>query len=217
MEIAKLILEYIKVFIWPITTILLVVFFRKEIIYLMKRIKKADLPGGVSIETFPEQIKEAKALSSEVKKEAQDKEKKKAISVIPLTEANAQMLNLKLSPSPSGLELSYYRNLIEQDPTIALAGLRIEFETMLKNLAKGFKITINERDSAGAIVYKLKDKSAITSRQAELLSHIIKLCNAAVHGLKVTSSQAEEIFDIAEVLRDQYISWLSWGFQDEAK
>ena len=187
--------------------------FRKEIICLLKRVKKADLPGVISIETFPDDIKEAKLLSSEEKKEAQTKERTKNHPVIPLTEANTKMLNLGLSPSPTGLELSYYRNLIEQDPTIALAGLRIEFETMLRNLAKGFKVTINERDGAGIIVHKLKDRSAITSRQADLLGRIIKLCNAAVHGLRVTSSQAEEIFDIAEVLRDQYISWLSWGFQ----
>ena len=215
MQIATIILEYIKALIWPLTVTFLLIFFRNEIIYLLKRVKKADLPGGISIETFPEEIKEAKVLSSAVKKEEQTKERKKITPAIPLTEANARMLNLGLSPSPSGLELSNYRNLIEQDPTIALAGLCIEFETMLKNLAKGFKISINERDGASTITRKLKEKSAITSRQAELLGHIIKLCNAAVHGLKVTSLQAEEIFKIAEVLRDQYISWLSWGFQDQ--
>jgi len=215
MEIAKLILECIKVFIWPITIIFLLMHFKNEIIYLLRRIKKADLPGGVSIETFPEEIKEAKNLSKEVKEEEKNKEKKKLTPTIPLTEANTRMLNLGLSPSPSGLELSYYRNLIEQDPTIALAGLRIELETMLKNLAKGFRVPINERDGAGIITGKLREKSAITSRQAELINQIIKLCNAAVHGLKVSTSQAEEIFNFAEILRDQYISWLSWGFKDK--
>jgi small-conductance mechanosensitive channel len=215
MEISKLILEYIKVFIWPITIIFITLLFKNEIICLLRKVKKADLPGGISIETFPEEIKEARNLSKEIKEEEKRKEKQKRTPTIPLTESNTRMLNLGLSPSPSGLELSYYRNLIEQDPTIALAGLRIEFETMLKNLAKGFNVAINGHDGAGIIVRKLKERSAITSRQAELLNHIIKLCNAAVHGLKVTTSQAEEIFDIAEVLRDQYISWLSWGFKDK--
>lgn len=214
MEIAKLVLEYIKVCIWPSTAVLLAMIFKNEIIQLLKRIKKADLPGGVSIETFPEEIREAKSLSREIKEEGQKEknEKKKTGPAIPLTEANARMLNLGLAPSPSGLEFSNYRDLIEQDPTIALAGLRIELEIMLKNLAKGFKVEINNRDSAGIITRKLQERSAITSRQAELLNHIIKLCNAAVHGFRVSSSQAEEIFKTAEVLRDQYISWLSWGF-----
>ena len=125
------------------------------------------------------------------------------------------MLNLGFSPSPTGLELKNYRNLIEQDPNIALAGLRMELETMLKNIAKGFKVTINKRDGAGTITNKLRDKSAITSRQAKLIDQILKLCNAAIHGLKVSTIQAEEIFKIAETLRDQYISWLSWGFKDK--
>lgn len=213
MEIAKVILEYIRVFIWPMTVIFILVFFKNEIICLLRRIKKADLPGGLSIETFPEEIKEAKTLSIEVKKEGKNKDEEKRGPTIPLTEANARMLNLGLSPSPSGLELSYYKNLIEQDPNIALAGLRMEIETMLKNLAKGFKIDINNRDSAGIITHKLRQKAAVTSQQAKLLNYVIELCNAAVHGFKVSSSQAEEILEIAEVLRDQYISWLSWGFQ----
>lgn len=215
MEIAKLILEYTKIFIWPITIIFLLMHFKNEIIYLLRRVKKADLPGGVSIETFPEEIEEAKNLSKEVKEEEKNDEKKKVTPTIPLTEANTRMLNLGLSPSPSGLELSYYRNLIEQDPSIALAGLRIELETMLKNLAKGFRVPISERDGSGIITRKLRESSAITSRQAELINQIIKLCNAAVHGLKVSTSQAEEIFNFAEILRDQYISWLSWGFKDK--
>jgi len=212
MKIAKVILEYIRVFIWPMTVIFILVFFRNEVSCLLRRIKKADLPGGLSIETFPEEIKEAKTLSIEVKKEEKNKDEEKRGPTIPLTEANARMLNLGLSPSPSGLELSYYKNLIEQDPNIALAGLRMEIETMLKNLAKGFKIDINNRDSANIITRKLKQKSAVTSQQARLLNYVIELCNAAVHGLKVSSSQAKEILEIAEVLRDQYISWLSWGF-----
>ncbi|MBN1384164.1 MAG: hypothetical protein JW983_04690 [Elusimicrobia bacterium] len=216
MEIAKLILEYIRVIIWPITVIFLLIYFKDEIIYLLRRVKKADLPGGISIEAFPDGIKEAKILSKEVKKEEEEKKReKRTLPTITLTKANTRMLNLGLIPSPSGLALSYYRNLIEQDPNIALAGLRIEVETMLKNLAKGFKIPINKRDSANIIVQKLKNRSSITSRQAELLSYIIKLCNTAVHGIRVSSSQAEEIFKIAEVLRDQYISWLSWGFQNK--
>lgn len=216
MEIAKVILEYLKAVIWPATIILLALYYKKELEKIFKRIKKADLPGGVSIETFPEAIQEAKTLSMEVKREEEEKKSKKkdllSTPTIPLTEANTRMLNLGLSPSPSGLELSYYRNLIDEDPNIALAGLRIEIENMLKNLAKGFNISINKYDGAGRVTKKLKDNVAITSHQAELINQVIRICNSAVHGLKVTSSQAEEIISIAETLRDQYISWLSWGF-----
>ncbi len=212
MEIAKLILEYIKALIWPTTVIIILIIFRTQVISLFGRFKKADFPGGISIETFPEQIREAKELSVEVRKEM-DEEKKDRPS-IPLTDANTKMLNFGLQPSPTGLELSSYRILAEQDPNLALAGLRMEVEIMLKNLSKGFKISLGKRDSIGIIIRKLKEKEAITSRQAKLVGAVIQLCNAAVHGTKVLSSQAEEILDITEILRDEYASWLSWGFQD---
>lgn len=217
MELAKIIVQYIEVLIWPLIVLIVLILFRAQIAGMFSRMRKADLPGGISIETFPEEIKEAKAISAEVKEEKPPSESIQSRRAIPLTEANARMLNLGLAPSPSGLELSYYRVLADQDPALALAGLRIEVETMLKNLAKGFEVPIGERDSASIITRKLREKSAITIRQADLVSAVIKLCNAAVHGLKVTASQAEEILDIAAVLRDQYIAWLSWGFPDDWK
>lgn len=215
LEIARLILEYIEVLIWPGTVIVLLLLFRTQIGNMLYRVKKANLPGGISIETFPERLEEAKKLSVEVRQEKPPSIKGKEHPRIPLTEANARMLNLGLRPSTSGLEFSDYRIISEKDPNLALAGLRIEIETMLKNLAKGFKVTIGERDGAGIIVKRLKEKNAIISHQAELLDVVIRLCNAAIHGVKVTFSQAEEILDIAEMLRDQYVSWLSWGFPDK--
>ena len=211
MEIPKLILEYIKAVVWPIIILVVLSWFRREIGDFFSRVKKADLPGGISIEAFPNQLKEAKELSIKVKEEWPPKGKKKG-PIIPLTKANALMLNLGLAPSPSGLELSYYRVLAEEDPNLALAGLRIETETMLKNLAKGFNVSINERDSSGIVARKLREHRAVTSRQFELIGNIIKLCNMAIHGRKVTKEEAEEVLDIAVVLVDQYISWLSWGF-----
>ncbi|MBI5191041.1 MAG: hypothetical protein HZA22_10235 [Nitrospirae bacterium] len=210
-EIAKLILEFLRVLIWPATVLVVLLLFRSQVVELFKRVKKADLPGGFSFETFPEQLEEAKDLSLKVKGEKPAREKERN-PIIPITEANAKMLNLGLSPSPSGLEISYYRALAEQDPNLALAGLRIELEAMLKNLAKGFKVSINDRDSASVISQKLKEQGAITSHQHELLLSVIGLCNAAVHGNRVTIRQAEEVLDIASMLIDQYVSWLSWGF-----
>ncbi len=217
MEIAKIILEYLKVTIWPITTFILLLIFKKDICKILMRLKKADLPGGISLETFPEQIEEAKSLLIEVKEEKkeEDKLRKQIYATIPLTEANAKMITLGLAPSPSGLELDKYKQLAERDPNLALAGLRMELEIMLKNLAKGYKININKRASTTNITKELKEKNAITKNQSDLIHTIINLANAAVHGVKVTKSQANDILQISETLRDQYINWLSWGFTDK--
>ena len=215
MEIAKLVLEYVRVFIWPVTILVIVLLFRIQIRNLFSRIIKANFPGGVSIETLPEELKEARRLSNEVREDDRKPHpEKKNSSSIPLTEANARMLSLGFSPSQSGLEFSYYRTLAEDDPNLALAGLRIEVEMMLKNVAKGFKVPLNSRDGVGIITQKLKEHGAITYHQFELIMAIVKLCNEAIHGRKVTTAQANEILDIATVLIDQYIEWLSWGFPD---
>lgn len=213
MEISKIILEYLKVLVWPITTLTIILIFHKQIKHIFERLRKAELPGGISFETLPEKIDEAKIISKEVKEEKNEEEKTNKRPVIPLNEANTKMLNYGLSPSPSGLELSYYRDLAQEDPVLALAGLRIELETMLKNLAKGFDVELGKRDGIGLIVKKLRDRIAITSKQAELINAILKLSNAAIHGTQVTPNQATEILEIAEVLRDSYIRWLSWGFK----
>ena len=212
METAKIVLEYIEVLIWPAVASLGFIVFRKPIIAILGRLKGAELPGGVSLD-FEQEIQNAKQLSRAVENTAEPKEDKGKPS-IPLTEANARMLNLGLQPSPSGLDLRYYRNLAEDDPNIALAGLRMEVEILERNLAQGFKVNIEPRDSAGTVLRKLYERRAITIEQFQLAQKILQLCNAAVHGRKVSREEAELIIDVAKVLAEQYIRWLSWGFPD---
>lgn len=212
METANLVLEYIKALIWPAFILGCILLFKSHLERLFARIKSAVLPGGVSIETYPEKIEQARELSLEVSKEESVRQKPEKQISIPLTDANTKMLERGLSPSPSGLEISYYRDLSIQDPNLALAGVRMEIETMLKNLAKGFQVDISARDSSRKIVDKLLEGNKITRNQAELISRVVTLCNAAIHGQPVSESQANDILDIASILRDYYISWLSWGF-----
>ena len=132
---------------------------------------------------------------------------------IPMTEANARLIKLGLRPSPSGLDMSYYRSLAAQDPALALAGLRIEIDILAKNLAQGFHIDIEPSDSGARLLRKLRDQGAITTQQSELTSKVLHLCNAAIHGEPVSREQADEIIDLANVLREHYLNWLSWGFR----
>jgi len=212
MDIAKLVLEYIRAFVWPVTLVAALALFRKELAVLLARLRKAALPGGVTLD-FPEEVQAARSLSEEVRKAQKPPEQKRG-PALPLNEVNARLLSLKLQPSPSGLDFSYYRTLAEQDPNLALAGLRMEMETMARNLAVGFNVALSARDSAGSLLRRLRQAGAITSEQAELGESILNLCNQALHGTRVSLNEAEAVIDIAEVLRQQYISWLSWGFPD---
>ena len=212
MEVARLVLEFTQALVWPLVALVAIFIFRKPIVAILHRLKGADLPGGVSL-NFEQEIRDARELSREVQSEKPPKGKMAAPS-IPLTEANARMISLGLQPSPSGLDTNQYRSLAEQDPNLALAGLRMEFEIQARNLAKGFNVPTVAHDSAGTLFRKLHDHHAITNQQFQLAQKIIRLCNAALHGTILSREEAESVIDIAKVLADQYVAWLSWGFND---
>lgn len=214
MERAKLILEYLRVLIWPATVLAICLVFRKQVVGLFSRIQRAQLPGGFSFD-LAEGIQEAKALSSKVQEAPRPTHAEgRRGPTLPLTEANSRIIQLGLRPSPSGLDMSYYRNLAEQDPNVALAGLRIEYDVLARNLATGFKVPIERQDTGERLLRKLYDHGAITSEQMQLGLKVLQVCNATVHGQPVSLEQAKSVIQSAEVLADQYLSWLSWGFDD---
>jgi hypothetical protein len=215
MEIARLVLEFIKVLIWPATVLVVALIFRVPIRAVLSRLRKAGLPGGVSID-FQEEIEQAKQLS--VKVEAQPVPPNRAVvAAIPLTEANARMISVGLRPTASGLDMSYYREIAQRDPNLALAGLRIELEVMASNLATGFKLSSTRPEPLARLLQRLVEHDAITNEQLQLTRKILRLCNQAVHGSRVTREEADEVIDLASILAEQYLAWLSWGFQDNWK
>ena len=126
-----------------------------------------------------------------------------------------RLIKLGLRPSPSGLDLAYYRRLAEQDPNVALAGLRIEIDVQARNLAKGFKVSIDEHDSGSRLFRKVHEGGAITGDQMRLAMKVLRVCNAAVHGITISHHEALDVIASAEVLADEYLAWLSWGFGDD--
>ena len=212
MDIAKIVLEYFQAMIWPIVVLVLFIIFRLPILNVIRKLSHVNLPGGLSID-LNENILEAKELSLKVSKEKTKDQDLKRPS-IPLTEANARIIELELRPSPSGLDMDYYRNLASQDPTLALAGLRIEIDILARNLAKGFKISVSTKESGHSLLRKLLNGGALSHNQFELAQRILQLCNMAIHGQIVSKEQTDSILKIADVLAKQYIEWLSWGFKD---
>ncbi|MGC1685441.1 MAG: hypothetical protein WA734_07480 [Candidatus Acidiferrales bacterium] len=212
MELTKLILEFVRVLAWPVSTLVLVLIFRIPLAAILSRLRKADLPGGVSVD-FEQQIQEAKELSEKVEAIPPPADRPKP-TAIPLTEANARMISVGLRPTASGLDMNYYREIAQNDPTLALAGLRIELEVLANNIARGFKLVTRNNEPLSSLLYRLKAEGAITLEQLKLTRKILSICNQAVHGRAVTKQEAEEVIDAASVLAQQYLNWLSWGFPD---
>jgi hypothetical protein len=113
-------------------------------------------------------------------------------------------------------EQSYYRNLAATDPVLTLAGLRIELETLARNLAKGWKLPVSVIAPLGGVL-TLRDAHAITPAQMELARQALHVCNQAIHGKAISREQAEDVIDSVAVLAGDYLAWLSWGFPDDWK
>jgi hypothetical protein len=212
MEVTKLILEFTKALAWPLASLVIAFIFREPISSILSRIRKAGLPGGVSVD-FEEEIREAQVLSERVGSDL-GPPGRPSVPTIPLTETNARMISVGLRPTPSGLDMSYYRAIAGSDPNLALAGLRMEPELLANNVADGFKMTPRKTEPLSSLLSRLKVHGAITSEQAQLARKILRLCNEALHGRQVSRAEADEVIDAAAVLFDQYLNWLSWGWPD---
>ena len=49
----------------------------------------------------------------------------------------------------------------------------------------------------------------------QLATKVLQVCNTAVHGTLISYGEAMAVLDSAEVLANQYLAWLSWGFEDD--
>ncbi len=212
MDNARLVLEYIEALAWPSIALVMALMFRREIRAILGRIKKAALPGGVSLD-LENEIRETTELATRIEANPSP-QRKDGPAVLPLTEANSRMIDLGLKPVPSGLDMNYYKAIAETDPTLALAGLRIELEILTRNLAKGFKVDLPRNEAPLRILRKLRDESKITSDQYELGQRIFSVANQAIHGRTVSRNEADQIIEASKALVDDYLAWLSWGFSD---
>ncbi len=198
MEIARLILDYLRALIWPCTAIGLALLFRVEIRRLLTRLRKAVLPGGLSLE-LDEKVQQVRALSLQVEAESRPAHRGNTPGVL-LAEANAPTARLGLQPTLGGLNTSYYRRLADTNPNLSLAALRINFGALTRELAKRYKVPIRETSPLGAVLTALRDASAMTRTQFDLATQVLRVCDQAIHGEAVSREQALEVIGSAGTL-----------------
>ena len=90
------------------------------------------------------------------------------------------------------------KKLLDADPVLALAALRIEIEKSLKSIAEKLDFPIREKRSITEIIVNLKRKEIFSHEQVLILRKIIKMCNKAVHGAVISKSEAKEIIFLTE-------------------
>jgi hypothetical protein len=100
--------------------------------------------------------------------------------------------------------------MADNDPNLALAGLRMELERMLQNMAKASGIDYDHlRTSPGRFSGILKAHEIIKQNEYELLRSLINVANAALHGRDVRSVDAKRTIESAETFKDSYFAFMS--------
>lgn len=154
-----------KITIDAITVFLLIV---ALVPWLFPLLKSLELPGGWKIE-FQEL----------------EKARKKAEKAGLLSKKNRK----KKAPSYS------FESILDKDPNLALAGLRIELEKRLVQIAKLNKLDVN-RASVGQLLRLLNQKQILTPEESSALADMSGLLNAAVHGADVDKRAADWAIDV---------------------
>jgi len=97
------------------------------------------------------------------------------------------------------------KELVTQDPNLALASLRIEIE---KTLSFASKILLQNNKHGNIALSKLIrdlfNKGIIDEIQREAFNKITKLCNGAIHGAYVSEEDALTVILIAEELSNSF-------------
>jgi hypothetical protein len=87
-----------------------------------------------------------------------------------------------------------YLSIAQDDPNLALAGLRIEIEKRLKEVAKSRGLDA-DRQSIGYLLRRLPE-GTLSQQEYSVLSDLIGLLNRAVHGADVDPSAAQWAMEV---------------------
>lgn len=91
--------------------------------------------------------------------------------------------------------------IAEQDPNLALAGLRIELEKRLRVLATADGIAPEStRQGIGPLLRMLASRDALKERERSVLADLIATLNSAVHGAEVDPRAAQWAMDVGPKL-----------------
>lgn len=157
---------------------IILIYFISSIPFIAQYMKKAKFPGAEF--EFKEEIRKTGKLihlsgTAKVR-----------------TKVNASLTVIKSKT------LDNARKLLDSDPVLALAAVRIEIEKSLKTIAKKLDLPIKEKRSITEIIVSLNRKEIFSHEQVKILRKIIQMCNKAIHGAVISKSEAKEIILLTE-------------------
>ncbi|MFH4432836.1 hypothetical protein [Vibrio diabolicus] len=202
MEIAKLILEYIKVLIWPCLTIAIIFRFRSEISSRIALIKKIKLPDGTEID-WEETIEEAEEAAQSIK----DNPKIGLVEEFNDSEFIEQSKRHSLEISPSDYNFKFYLDIANKNQNLALAGVKIELEMMLRNLAKMFyRNDLDDNTKINSLMRQLWKADVLELDEYLLVESVVKLADAAIEGENIGKNYATRAIESAQ----EFLKFYKW-------
>jgi hypothetical protein len=112
-----------------------------------------------------------------------------------VAKVKAEEAGLLASPTEAGALPEYSFLLVaDTDPTLALAGLRIEIEKRLRLMAESHGLHV--RPGVGSLLRELSRAQVLTSEEQNVLADLVHLLNSAVHGAAVDEQAAEWAIDV---------------------
>jgi len=107
----------------------------------------------------------------------------------------ADRAGLLASPPQSAAVPEFsFQLMADEDPGIALAGLRIEIEKRLVDLARRHSLSF-PRSGVGRLLAPLKDRGLLSAEEASVLADMVGLLNSAAHGRDVDHKVAKWAMD----------------------
>lgn len=128
--------------------------------------------------------------------------------IVERTEQQAKEAESKGVASINFLETFPTQNslrLLDSDPSLSMAALRIDIEKVLKNITdRLFDIDKDKRAGNRFYISKLLKKGIISYEQGDALNKIVAICNKAIHGANVSKEEAREIIELTERLNKSF-------------
>lgn len=163
---------------WPKLTIdiaLISLFIISILPWIIPFLKSLELPGGYKFE-FNDELKEVTQKAEEA-------------GLLP-KEVNLLHKEANLFPTDES-EMKYsFLQVVETDPNLALAGLRIEIEKRLKEIAKSRDLRLKEKLSVVSVLEALYKEGILSREEKSVILELIYLLNQAVHGVEVDKNSA---------------------------
>jgi hypothetical protein len=138
--------------------------------------KSLELPGGLKFEY--QEFKQAARAAAEAGL---------------LNEAEPESQDLRQPEVPT------YVSIMDDDPNLSLAGLRIDLEQRLQKLAQANHIE-SSRKGLGQLLRELETHQVLSSRQTSALRDISRSLNLAAHGEDITMRDARDVMKIGRQL-----------------